>query len=265
MELSRNLEVVKLLILTETKIEVAEIHSKVAENLLESHSTEQQLHLLKAEIHQSRGSSDVSIAEVHGLCQSNGSNLREIQHASARLANDVHKKLAEDDRDRLEVAAALTDLASRIPLDGMWVEQDSLAAPGAVSEGNFKPDTVLATLQELHCLMKEIINRDERHESRYTEIRIRIDELQRACKAWTLESTKLSEEKRYMVWKSRNNMTRMLIGEIDDVSAKLEGRSEVALCSFLVIMTDPGQPLTICENITIVLRSTDVSCIYLPK
>ena len=152
-ELSRNLEIVKLLTLTETKIEVAEIHSKVTENLLESHRTEQQLHLLKAEIHQSRGSSEVSIAEVHRLCQSNGSNFREIQHASARLATDVHENLAEDDRDRLDVSTALTDLASRIPLNSMWVEQDSLAAPGTVGEGNFKPDTVLATIQELHCLI----------------------------------------------------------------------------------------------------------------
>ena len=174
------------------------------------------------------------------LCQSNGSNLREIQHASARLATDVHKKIAEDDRDRLEVAAALTNLASRIPLNNMWVEQDSVAAPGAVSEGSSKPDTVLATIRELHCLMKEILNRDERHESQYTEIRIRIDELQSVCKTWTLEPAGLSKENRYMVWKSRNNITRMLIGEIDNVSAKLEDRSEVALRLFPVIMTDPG-------------------------
>ena len=82
---------------------------------------------------------------------------------------------------------------------------------------------------------------------------MRIDELQRVCKAWTLEPTELSKEKQYMVWKSRNNITRMLIGEIDSVSAKLEDRSEVALRLFLVIMTDPGQPLTTCENTEIVL------------
>ena len=226
MEFSRHLEVVKLLILSETKIEVAQIHSKVTQN---SHRTEQQLQSLQAEIHQSRGSSEVSIAEVHRLCQSNGSNIREIQHVNARLATDIHKKLAEDDQDRPDVAAALTELASRIPLNSMWVEHSSIAAPGSGREGISEPDTVLATIQELHCLIKELINRDERHESQYTEIQNRIDELQRVSKDWALEPAELSKEKRFMVWKSRNNMTRLLIGGIDIASAKLEDRSEVAL------------------------------------
>ena len=261
-ELSRHLEIVKLLILSETKIEVAGILSKVAENVLESHRTEQQLHSLQAEIHQSRASSEVSIAEVHRLCQSNGSDIRKIQHAIARLETDVYKKFAEDARDGPEVAAALTNLASRIPLNSMWVEEISAAAPGVVSEGNSKPDTVLSTIQELHCLTKEISNRDERHESQYTEIQNRIDALQRICKDWALEPAEQSNEKRYMVWKSRNTMTRVLIGGIDSFGAGLEERSEVDLSLFHVIMTYPGQPLKIRESITIVLQSVDVSSIY---
>ena len=241
------------------KVELAQIHSKVTDNLLESHRTEQQLHSLRAEIRQNRGPSEVAIAEVHRLCQSNSSNICELNHASARLATDVHEKFAEDDRDYLNVAAALTDLASRLPLNGMCVEQDSVAAPGVVTEGNFKPETVLATIQELHCLIKGLISRDERHESQYTEIQNRIDELQRVSKDWALEPAELSKEKRYMVWKSRNSMTRLLIGGIDIASAKLEDRSEVALLVFHVIMTDPGQLLRIGESIAIVLQSTDVS------
>ncbi len=263
MELSRHLEILKLLILSETKIEVAQMHSKVTENLLKSHRVEQQLHSLQSEIHQSRGPSKVSIAEVHRLCQSNGSDIREIRHANARLATDVHKKFAEDDRDRPDVAAALTDLASRMPLNSMWVEHSLIAAPGVVREGSSKPDTVLATIQELHCLMKELRSRDERHESQYTEIQNRIDELQSVSKDWALEPAELSKEKRYMVWKSRNNMTRTLIGGIDIASAKLEDRSEVALSLFRVIMTDPGQPLRMGESIAIVLQSTNVSSIRL--
>ena len=263
MELSRHLEIVKLLILSETKVELAQIYSKVTENLLESHRTEQQLHSLRAEIHQNRGSSEVAIAEVHRLCQSNGSNICEIKHASARLATDVHKKFAEDDRDNLNVAGALTNLASRKPLNGMCVEQDSVVAPGVVTEGNSEPETVLATIQELHCLIEELVSRDERHESQYTEIQDRIDELQRVSKDWALEPAELSKEKRYMVWKSRNNVTRLLIGRIDGASAKLEDRSEVAFLFFRVVMTDPGQLFRIGESITLVLQSVDVSSIYL--
>ena len=262
-ELSRHLEIVKLLILSETKDEVAQIHSKVTQNLLGFSRTEQQLQSLQAEIHQSRGSSEVSIAQVHKLCQSSGSNICEIQDASARLATNVHKKFAEDDRDRHKVAAALTDIASRIPLNSMWVEQDSVAAPGVISEGNSKANTVLVTIKELHCLMEEIINRDERHESQYTEIRNRIDALQGICKNRALEPAELSNEERYMLWKSRNTMTRMLIGGIDNASAKVEDRSEVALFLLLVVMTDHGQPLKICESITIVLQPSDVSSIPL--
>ena len=240
MELLRHLEIVKLLILSETKVEVAQIHSKVTQNLLESHGTEQQLQSLQAEIRQSRGSSEVSMAEVHRLCQSNGSNIREIRHVNARLATDIHKKFAEDDRDRPDVAAALTELASKMPLNSIWVEQDSVATPGLVREGISEPDTVLSTIQELHCSIKELISRDERHESQYTEIQNRIDELQRISKDWALEPAELSKGKRYMVWKSRNNMTRHLIGGIDTASARLEDRFEVALSLFRVIMTDPG-------------------------
>ena len=264
-ELSRHLEIVKLLILSETKIEVAEIHSKVTENVLESHRTEQQLHSLQAEIHQSRALSEVSIAEVHRLCQSNGSNVCELQDASARLATNVHKKFAEDDRDRHNVAAALTDFAHRIPLNRMWVEHVSVEAPGGPREGISNPDTLLSTIQELHCLMKEIINRDEQHESRYTEIQSRLDEFGSVCKDWALEPAEQSNEKRYMVWKSRNTMTRMLIGGIDSVSAELEERSEVDLSSFHVIMTYPGQPLKIRESITIVLQSVDVRALFTGK
>ncbi len=263
MDLSRHLEIVKLLILSETKVEVAQMHSKFTQNLLESRRTEQQLQSLQAEIRQSRGSSEVSMAEVHRLCQSNGSDIREIRHFNARLATDIHKKFAEDDRDRPDVAAALTELASRMPLNSMWVEQDSIAAPGLVREGISEPDTVLATIQELHCLIKELISRDERHESQFTEIQSRIEELQRISNDWAQEPAELSKEKRYMVWKSRNNMTRLLIGGIDIASAKLEDRSEVALSLFRVIKTDPGQLLRIGESITIVLQSTDVSSIYL--
>ena len=239
MELSRHLEIVKLLILSETKVEVAQIHSKVTQNLLGFHRTEQQLQSLQAEIQQSHGSSKVSMAEVHKLCQSNGSNIREIRHVNARLATDIHKMFAEDNRDRPDVAAALTDLASRMPLNSMWVERNSIAAPVVVREGISEPDPVLATIQELHCLIKELISRDEQHESQYTEIQNRIDELQSASKNWALEPEELSKEKRYKVWKSRNSMTRRLIGGIDIASAKLEDRSEVALSYFHVIMTDP--------------------------
>ena len=239
MELSPHLEIVKLLILSETKVEVAQIHSKVTQNLLGFHRTEQQLQSLQAEIQQSHGSSKVSMAEVHKLCQSNGSNIREIRHVNARLATDIHKMFAEDNRDRPDVAAALTDLASRMPLNSMWVERDSIAAPVVVREGISEPDPVLATIQELHCLIKELISRDEQHESQYTEIQNRIDELQSASKNWALEPEELSKEKRYKVWKSRNSMTRRLIGGIDIASAKLEDRSEVALSYFHVIMTDP--------------------------
>ena len=263
MELSRHLEIVKLLILSETKVELAQIHSKVTDNLLESHRTEQQLYSLRAEMRQNRGPSEVAIAEVHRLCQSNSSNICKLKHASARLATDVHEKFAEDDRDNLNVAAALTDLASRLPLNGMCVEQDSVAAPGVVAEGNFTPETVLATTQELYCLIKGLISRDEQHESQYTEIQNRIDELQRVPKDWALEPAELLKEKWYMVWKSRNSMTRLLIGGIDIASAKLEDRSEVALLVSHVIMTDPGQLLRIGESIAIVLQSTDVSSIYL--
>ena len=263
MEISRHLEIVKLLLLSETKVEVAQIHSKVSQNLLELHRTEQQLQSLQAEIHQSRGTSEVSIAEVHRLCESNGSNIRELQHVNTRLASDVHKKFAEDDRDRPDVASALADSASRIPLNSMGVEQDPVAAPGVVRGGISEPDTVLATIQELHCLIKELISRDERHESQYTEIQNRIDEIQSVSKDWAREPAELSKEKRYMVWKSRNNMTRQLIGGIDIASAKLEDRSEVALSVFRVIMTDPGQFLTIGESIAIVLQSIDVSSTYL--
>ena len=232
-ELSRHLEIVKLLILSETKIEVAEIYSKIAENLVESRRAEQQLHSLQAEIHQSRASFEGPITEVHRLCQSNHPNICEIQHAIARLETDVHKKFAEDARDRPEVAAALTDLASRIPLNSMWVAQDLVAAPGVVIDGNSESGTVLATVQELHCLMKEIINRDERHECQYTEIQKRIDALQSICKNWALEPAERSNEKRYMLWKSRNTMTKMLIGGIDTISAGLEERFEVDSSCFL--------------------------------
>ena len=160
-------------------------------------------------------------------------NIREIQHAIARFEADVHKKFAENARERPEVAAALTDLASRIPLNSMWVEEDSIAAPSVVSEGSSKSGTVLATIQELHCLMKEIINRDERHESQYTEIQNRIDALQSTCKNWALEPAERSNEKRYMLWKSRNTMTRMLIGGIDNIGAELEERFEVYLSQLL--------------------------------
>ena len=263
MELSRHLEIIKLLILSETKIEAAQIHSKVTENLIESHRAEQQLHSLEAEIHQSRDSSEVSIAELHRLCQSNGADICEIRHTNARLAADVHKKFAEDDQDRPDVAAALTDLASRMPLDSMGVQHSSIAALGAVREGNSKSDTVLATIQELHCLMKKLISRDERHESQYTEIQNRIDELHSVSKDWALEPAELSKERRFMVWKSRNNMTRMLIGGIDNASAQLEDRFEVALSLYCVITTDRSQPLTIGQSITIVLQSPNVSSICL--
>ena len=263
MELSRHLEIVKLLILSETKVEVAQIHNKVTQNLLGFHETEQLLQSLQAEIQQSRGSSEVSMAEVHRLCQSNDSNIGEIWHANARLVTDIHKKFAEDNRDRPDVAAALTELASRMPLNSMWVERDSIAAPAVVRESISEPDTVLATIQELHCLIKELISRDEQQESQYTEIQNRIDELQSASKNWALEPEELSKEKQYMVWKSRNNMTRQLIGGIDIASAKLEDRSDVALSLFRVIMTDPRQLLRIGESISIVLQSTDVSYIYL--
>ncbi|KAK0508368.1 hypothetical protein JMJ35_009452 [Cladonia borealis] len=228
MELARHLEIVKLLILSETKVEVAQIHSKVTQNLLEFHRTEQQLQSLHAEIHKGRVSSEVAIADVHRICQSNGSSIRENQPVDALLATDIHKRLAENDRNRPDIAAALTELASRMPLNSLWVEKDSIAAPGLVSEGVSERDNVLATIQDLHCLMKELIGRDERHESQYTEIQNRINELQRVSKDWALEPAELSKEKRYMVWKSRNNMTKQLIGGIDIASAKLEDRSEVA-------------------------------------
>ena len=253
MELSRHLEIVKLLILSETKVEVAQTHSKVTQSLLGFHRTEQQLRSLQAEIQQSRGSSEVSIAEIHRLCQSNDSKIGEIRHVNARLVPDIHKMFAEYNRDRSDVAAALTDLASRMPLNNMWVEQDSVAAPGVVREGISEPDTVLATIQELHCLIKELISRDEQHESQYTEIQNRIDELQSVSKNWALEPEELSKEKRYMVWKSRNNMTRQLIGGIDMASARLEDRSEVGLLLYRLIMADPRQLFRIGECITIVL------------
>ena len=227
MELSRHLEIVKLLILSETRIEVANIYSKVAENMVESRRAEQQLQSLRAELHQNRTPFEGSITEVQRLCEGKDPNIREIQHAIARLEADVHKKFAEDARDRPEVAAALTDLASRIPLNSMWVEQDSVAAPSVVREGSSKCDTMLATIQELHCLMKEIINRDERHESQYTEIRNRVDAIQSTCKSWALEPAEQSNEERYMLWKSRNTMTRTLIGGIDNIGAELEERFEV--------------------------------------
>lgn len=261
MELSWRLELVKLLILSETKDEVAQIHCKVTQNLLEYNRTEQQLQSLQAEIRQSRGSSEESIIEVHRLYQSKVSNISKIQDASSSLATNVHKTFAEDDQDRPGVAAALTDFANSIPLKNMRAERISVEAPGVVSEGNLKPDTVLATIQELHCLVKGISNRDERRESQYTEIQDRIDALQKNCKDWALEPAKLSNEKRYMVWKSRNNMTRLLIGGIDNASAKIEDRSKAALLLFLTIMTDPGQPLKFHESITVVLQPTDVSSI----
>ena len=226
-ELSRHLEIVKLLILSETKDEVAQIHSKVTQNLLGFSRTEQQLQSLQAEIHQSRASSEVLIAQVHKLCESNDSSICEIQDASAGLATNVHKKFAEVDRDRHNVAAALTDFANRIPLNSMRVEQVSVEARGVAREGNSNPDTVLATIQELHCLMKEIINRDEQHESQCAEIQSRVDEVRSICKDWALEPAELSKEKSSMVWKSRNNMTRLLIGGIDIASARIEDRSEV--------------------------------------
>ena len=221
MELSQHLEIVKLLILSETRIEVA----KVARNMVESRRTEQQLQSLRAELHEIRTSFEGSITEAQRLCQVKDPNIREIHHAIAHLKADVYKKFAEDARARPEVAAALTDLASRIPLNSMWVEQDSVEAPGVVGAVNTKPDTVLATIQGLHCLMKEIINRDERHESQYTEIQNRIDALQSNCKGWALEPAEQSNEQ-YMLWKSRNTMTRMLIGGIDNIGAELEERFE---------------------------------------
>ena len=73
MELSRRLEIVKLLILSETKVEVAKIYSKVAENMVDSRRAEQQLQSLRAELHQSRASIEGPITEVHRLCQGKGS------------------------------------------------------------------------------------------------------------------------------------------------------------------------------------------------
>ena len=87
-------------------------------------------------------------------------------------------------------------------------------------------DAVVASIQELHALLVDLKHqRSISHQAlQYAQIQDRINDFKDAMEGEAMAAAISSDERYYMLFKSRSGMTRTLIGAMDNFGASFEDR-----------------------------------------
>ena len=87
-------------------------------------------------------------------------------------------------------------------------------------------DAAMESLRELHSLMSDLKHQYEtsHHASQCAIIQRQIEDVHRAIDSQVMHRSESSASRESLLLRSRNNMTRVLIGAVDNTGAKIEVR-----------------------------------------
>ena len=205
---------------------VANIDSKVAAFQQPLCNIEKQLPLMLAPIQNSHELLKAPIGEIRDFCLTNRNLLLGLQSEHQGFSESVALQLGTLQDQGCQRDDTITDLAGKLSSLSVQVQDTSSAVLDMASKGDAKSDAAMTSIRELHALMRDLMNRDESHQhiSQYAEIQSRIDGIRDAVEDWVMVPTNVSNDKHHVLLKSRNNMTRTLIGLMDNAGAKMENR-----------------------------------------
>ena len=230
--LSRQLEIVKLLILSETYAEIREkenalagIDSKVTENLRTSNATDQHIRSLSSHFQQSRASTEVSLTLTQDLCRSSNLVLHKFQTENNESIRDIAAKVDAFSNNNSHTVATLAVLNHEVSSLNAQIGENSSALLDMQKKEEQKSDTAIGLIQDLHTLMRNLHDDGSGSQQavQYAGIQNRIDSLRNAVERSNIQSHGCGTEESLLL-KSRNGMTRRLIETMDSAGAKLEGR-----------------------------------------
>ena len=229
--LSRQLEIVKLLILSETYAEVREkenalagIDSKVTENLRTLNATDQHIRPLSSHFQQFRASTEVSLTLTQDLCRSSNLVLHKFQTENNESIKDIAAKVDAFSNDNSHNVATLAALNHELSSLNAQIGDNSSALLNMQKEEE-RSDTAINLIQDLHTLMSDLHDDGSglQQAVQHAGIQNRINSLQDAVRRNNIQSHGYGIEEPLLL-KSRNGMTRRLIETMDSAEAKLEGR-----------------------------------------
>ncbi|KAK0512409.1 hypothetical protein JMJ35_005537 [Cladonia borealis] len=210
--LARQLESVKLLVLSETYAEVgktkdtlASIGSKVTENLGTSNTTDQQIRSLSSNFDQSRPSVEVSLTLMQDLCRNSNLILHEFRTDNNQSIKDITAKIDAFSNDNSHTVASLAVLNHEVSSLNAQIGDSSSALLDMEKKEEQKSDTAVGLIQGLHTLVRHLHDDGSGSQQavQYARIQDCVNNLQGA---------------------SRNGMTRRLNETLDSAGARLEGR-----------------------------------------
>ena len=208
--------------------DMADIDTKVAAFQKPLSTIEKQLPLTLSAIRNSHESLKTPIGEIRDFCFIHRNLLRSLQSEHRGFSESVAVQLSAlqdwgGQRDDI-----ITDLAGKMSSLTVQVQDTSSTVLDMTKQGDVKSDAAMASIRDLHALMRELTNREEhcQHVSQYAEIQNRIDDIREAVEDWVMVPTNVANDNDHILLKSRNNMTRTLIRVMDNAGAKMENRFE---------------------------------------
>ena len=230
--LARQLESVKLLILSETYAEVgktkdtlASIGSKVTKNLGTSNATDQQIRSLSSNFDQSRASVEVPLTLMQDLCRNSNLVLHELRTENNQSIKDITAKIDAYSNDNSHTVASLAVLNHEVSSLNAQIGDSSSALLDMQKKEEQKSDTAVGLIQDLHTLVCNLHDDGSGSQQavQYARIQGCINSLQGAVERSNFQSHGCGIEE-LLLLKSRNGMTRRLIETLDSAGARLEGR-----------------------------------------
>ena len=277
--LSRQLEIVKLLMISETKGDTAAIGSKVMAIQISSttiekelslllsnvanvdskvvatqqplRDIEQQLSLVLPVIHQSRTPYEVPPNDTRDRCQTNHFHLQDLRRDYKGIAKGPKVRYRALEDQKYKTTDVLTDLIGEVSSLSLQVGDASSAILDRQKTEAAKIDAALALLRELHALRSDLKNHDMSLQkiSHHARIQDHFNNVQKTVEGFITVPAEVYQSLHCRLLKSLNGMTSALIGLLDTGVLEAESRFEWS-CQFCKMATLFYQFGTISPNFT---------------
>ena len=207
---------------------IADVDSKVAAIQHPLRAIEQQLPMVLSRIQDSRILLRVPTRDTRDCCQTNHLHLQDLQDDYNGFAKclEVKYRALQDHEDH--ATNVLTDLTGKVSSLSLQIGNTSSAIRERQEAETAKSDAAVASLRGLHTLMSDLKYHDiaSQQVTQYAQIQDRINDIQEAVEDFVRVPAELPQNPDCRLLKSRNGMTRMLIGAVDNVGVMAENRFE---------------------------------------
>ncbi|MCJ1224964.1 hypothetical protein MMC12_001611 [Toensbergia leucococca] len=228
-ELSRQLEIVKLLIVSETNTKVSDIAVEVTANQEVLGTIKQQYPLLLSEAQKTRTSVKQPLSVIQEYCCTSTHLLHGIQDDYRGFSQSVGTGLQILQDQGKQKALDIAGLTANMSALSTEARQGCSERSTAHTKAALKQDMTLAAIQELCTLVVDLKNQqtgsisrsDTQQVNQYQLIQRYINEIGESAQDSATSPTSITDDTLRGLRQSRNSMTQRLISAIDGVNTTL--------------------------------------------